>query len=108
MLYRIRLVESDYVKKSSRADESNKMLSCPDTHVSYARGCRAATNTMTSDDVLSVSGNSGRTLEYAPAYNNIDVASARNRTMSEFVKSDCANAAWRALPWTSHKALCPG
>lgn len=107
MLYRIRNLELNYVKNTNSEDKSNKMLNCPDTHVAYARGCKTGTSTLTSDEILLGAGKSGLTFEYASVDNNINVASARNRTMSEFITEDCSNTAWKALPWTSHKALCP-
>jgi hypothetical protein len=107
MLVRIRKVESDYVKRSRGEDKSNKLLNCPDTHVAYARGCRPATNTLTADAVLLGADKSGRTLEYAAISTDVDVASARNRKMAEFLQTDCTNTAWKGMSWTSHKALCP-
>lgn len=107
MLIRIRRVESDYVKKATGEDKSNKLLNCPDTHVAYARGCRTGTNNLTTDDELLGYGKSGFNLEYVSVDNNIDVSSARNRKMTEFLQTDCTNTTWKSLPWTSHKALCP-
>jgi hypothetical protein len=106
---RIWAIEKSYVYTSTFKENSNSLLGCPDSYVSSGRRCTPASSTMTLDTSLvsSSKAQSGVKVTHFPHMVDIDMKAVQNAEKGVFIGQTCSNADYRAMPWATHKALCP-
>lgn len=98
-------VERSYARMGDSG--AHRLLGCPDAFVSDGRRCVPGTVVLTADAALTGAARAGAPLSHTAPPVAVDLSATRASTSAAFVTRDCGNAAWRRLPWATHKALCP-